>query len=92
MDIILYIHGDSKNPNCLYHIHVYLMPDHIILKHSSYSENGTNNMIQRSVTFYSVDKKIRMFEVTGAYDCEFQQVFYGVRCGFDAWPFTFGLH
>jgi len=33
-----------------------------------------------------------MFEVTVAYDCEFQQVFYGVRCGFDAWSFTFGLH
>jgi len=44
------------------------------------------------VTFYLVDKKIQMFEVTVAYDCEFQQVFYGVRCGFDAWSFTFGLH
>jgi len=33
-----------------------------------------------------------MFEVTVAYDCELQQVFYGVRCGFDVWSFTFGLH
>jgi len=33
-----------------------------------------------------------MFEVTVAYDWEFRQVFYGVRCGFDAWSFTFGLH
>jgi len=29
-----------------------------------------------------------MFEVADAYDCEFQQVFYGVRGGFDAWSFT----
>jgi len=33
-----------------------------------------------------------MFEVTVAHDCEFQQVFYGARCGFDASSFTFGLH
>jgi len=32
-----------------------------------------------------------MFEVTVSYECEFQQVCYGVRCGFDAWSFTFGL-
>jgi len=44
----------------------------------------------RNILFSSL--KIRMFEVTIAYDCEFQQVFYGVRCGFDAWSFTFGLH
>jgi len=33
-----------------------------------------------------------MFEMTVTYDCEFQQVFYGVRCGFDAWSPTLGLH
>ena len=41
-------------------------------------------MTLNSVTFYSVDKKIQMFEVTVAYHCECQQVFYGVRCSFDA--------
>ena len=40
-----YIHGDSikTKPNCL--CHIYLMPDHIILKLSSYLENWTNKMI-----------------------------------------------
>jgi len=36
--------GSLKNkPNCL--CHIYLMPDHIILKLSRYLENSTNNKI-----------------------------------------------
>jgi len=40
-----YIHGDSIKckPNCL--CHIYLIPDHIILKLSRYLENSTNIMI-----------------------------------------------
>jgi len=39
------IRGDSikREPNCL--CHIYLKPDHIILKLSRYLENSTKNMI-----------------------------------------------
>ena len=55
------------------------MPDHNILKLARYLENSTNNMIPTHVTFDSADKKIRVFEPTVAYACEFQQVGYGHR-------------
>src|SRR6218665_1703981 len=48
-----HIHGGSikSKPNCL--CHIYLMPDHIILKLSRYLENTINNMIpiHRSILF-----------------------------------------
>jgi len=40
------IHGDTIKckPNCLCHIHVHLIPDHIILKLSRYLANSTKHM------------------------------------------------
>jgi len=49
----VYIHGDSikSKPNCL--CHIYLMPDHIMLKLPRYLDNSSNNNIpaHRNILF-----------------------------------------
>src|SRR6218665_514922 len=60
MEIHVYtsLHGGSvkTKPNCL--CHIYLMPNHIILKLSRYLENSTSNMIPTHRNIYLIDKKI----------------------------------
>jgi len=75
------------------------LPQNIFLEHTSHGQQNRKEKYKREDGTGEYGEQHQEEKTAVAWPRvaheqgrEFQQVFYGVCCGFDSWSFTFGLH